>query len=215
MSISVQNVAVCLSRLAAMLGLIATVSVASAQTAASDPGNAIERVDAIQTSNGVVVSIELKNAPQGVPASFSVANPARVALDLPATVNGLGKNMVELNQGDVRSVNVVQAGGRSRVVVNLKRAMTHTVSIEGKRVLVALGGAADTSTFRAAPGTASAAAAQASPSSAAPVTAGPSAFTGGRSLRGIDFRRGAENEGRVVDRFVRPEHQRRYSPAGK
>ena len=198
MSISVQNVAVCLSRLAAMLGLIATVSVAAAQTAASDPGNAIERVDAIQTSNGVVVSIELKNAPQGVPASFSVANPARVALDMPATVNGLGKNMVELNQGDVRSVNVVQSGGRSRVVLNLKRAMTHTVSIEGKRVLVALGGAADTSTFRAAPGTASAAVAQASPSSAAPVTAGPSAFTGGRSLRGIDFRRGAENEGRVV-----------------
>ncbi len=66
-------------------------------------------IDAIQTSNGVVVSIELKNAPQGVPASFSVANPARVALDMPATVNGLGKNMVELNQGDVRSVNVVQS----------------------------------------------------------------------------------------------------------
>ena len=184
MSISVQNVAVCLSRVAAMLGLIATASVASAQTAASDPGNAIERVDAIQTSNGVVVSIELKNAPQGVPASFSVANPARVALDMPATVNGLGKNMVELNQGDVRSVNVVQAGGRSRVVVNLKRAMTHTVSVEGKRVLVALGGAADTSTFRAAPGTAAAAVAQASPSSAAPVTAGPSAFTGGRLCAG-------------------------------
>jgi type IV pilus assembly protein PilQ len=33
---------------------------------------------------------------------------------------------------------------------------------------------------------------------AAQATAGPSAFTGGRSLRGIDFRRGADNEGRVV-----------------
>jgi type IV pilus assembly protein PilQ len=127
-----------------------------------------------------------------------VANPARVALDMPGTVNGLGKNMVELNQGDVRSVNVVQSGGRSRVVVNLKRPMTHTVSIEGKRVLVALGGAADTSSFRATPGTPAATVAQASPSGAAPATAGPSAFTGGRSLRGIDFRRGAENEGRVV-----------------
>ena len=197
MSVSVQNVAVCLSRLAAMLGLIATVAVASAQTAAGDPGNAIERVDAIQTSNGVVVSIELKNAPQGVPASFSVANPARVALDMPATVNGLGKNMVELNQGDVRSVNVVQSGGRSRVVLNLKRPLTHTVSVEGKRVLIALGGAVDTSTFRAPPGAATTMA-QASPSGAAPVTAGPSAFTGSRTLRGIDFRRGAENEGRVV-----------------
>ncbi len=198
MSICVQNVAVCLSRVAAVLGLIATAAIASAQTAAGDAGNAIERVDAIQTSTGVVVSIEMKNAPQGVPASFSVANPARVALDMPSTVNGLGKNMVELNQGDVRSVNVVQSGGRSRVVVNLKRPLTHTVSIEGKRVLVALGGAADTSTFRAPPGTAAATMAQTSPSAAAPVTAGPSAFTGSRTLRGIDFRRGAENEGRVV-----------------
>ena len=196
MSIKVQNVAVCLSRVAAMLGLIATVAAASAQTSA-EPGNAIERVDATQTSTGVVVTVELKNAAQGVPASFSVANPARVALDLPATVNGLGKNMVELNQGDVRSVNIVQAGGRSRVVLNLKRPMTHTVSVEGKRVLIALGGAADTSTFRAPPGAATTMA-QASPSGAAPVTAGPSAFTGSRTLRGIDFRRGAENEGRVV-----------------
>ncbi|MBA2547954.1 MAG: type IV pilus secretin PilQ [Burkholderiaceae bacterium] len=200
MSMSVHNVAVCLSRIAAMMGFVALASSASAQTtpAAADSGNAIERVDASQTTTGVVVIIEMKSEPKGIPASFSVANPARVALDMPATVNGLGKNMVELNQGDVRSVNVVQSGGRSRVVVNLKRPLTHTVSIEGKRVLIALGGAADTSTFRAAPGTAAASLAQASPSSTASVTAGPSAFTGNRALRGIDFRRGAENEGRVV-----------------
>jgi len=198
MSVSIQNVAMCLSRIAVVLGLVATAASASAQTAATDPGNAIERVDATQTSTGVVVSIELKNAPQAAPASFSVANPARVALDMPATVNGLGKNMVELNQGDVRSVNIVQSGGRSRVVLNLKRPLTHTVSIEGKRVLIALGGAADTSTFRATPGTPPSSLAQATPSSSSQVTAGPSAFTGSRTLRGIDFRRGAENEGRVV-----------------
>ena len=194
MSVCVQKVAVCLSRIAAVLGLVASAGMAWAQTAASDPSNAIERVDAVQTSAGIVVTIELKNAPQGIPASFSVANPARVALDMPSTVNGLGKNVVELNQGDVRSVNVVQSGGRSRVVVNLKRPLTHTVSVDGKRVLIALGSAADTSTFRAPPAAPGAAIAQTSPS----VTAGPSAFTGSRTLRGIDFRRGAENEGRVV-----------------
>ncbi len=198
MSVSVESVAVSLSRVAAALGLMATALVASAQSAVGDPGNAIERVDATQTTTGVVVSIELKNAPQGVPASFSVANPARVALDMPSTVNGLGKNLVELNQGDVRSVNVVQSGGRSRVVVNLKRPLTHTVSVEGKRVLIALGGAADTSTFRPPPGVAATTTAQASPTATSPVTAGPSAFTGSRTLRGIDFRRGAESEGRVV-----------------
>ena len=201
MSITIKGVVGRLLRFAGMVGLLALAGTGTAQTA----DNAIERVDATQTTTGTVVSIELKNAPAGIPASFSVANPARIALDLPQTLNALGKNVVELNQGDVRSVNVVQAGGRSRVVVNLKRPVTHNVTVDGKRVLVAVGGAAGAS-FAAAPSPTSDAPAAASTSptatTAAPVaaqaTAGPSAFSGGRTLRGIDFRRGADNEGRVV-----------------
>ncbi|MGZ8253620.1 MAG: type IV pilus secretin PilQ [Burkholderiaceae bacterium] len=196
MSITIQGLVSRVSRFAAVLGLLAVAGTAAAQ-ASSD--NAIERIDATQTTTGVVVTIELRNAAAGVPASFSVANPARVALDLPQTVNGLGKNLVELNQGDVRSVNVVQSGGRSRVVVNLKRPVTHNITVDGKRVLVALGGAAG-ATFASSSTPASTA--PAAPVAAAPVAAqnvaGPSAFTGGRALRGIDFRRGADNEGRVV-----------------
>jgi len=193
MSITIQGLVSRVSRFAATLGLLAVAGTAAAQ-ASSD--NAIERIDATQTTTGVVVTIELKNPAAGVPASFSVANPARVALDLPQTVNGLGKNLVELNQGDVRSVNVVQSGGRSRVVVNLKRPVTHNITVDGKRVLVALGGAAGATFAASSPAPAAA------PAAAAPVAAqavaGPSAFTGGRTLRGIDFRRGADNEGRVV-----------------
>ncbi|MGB2815978.1 MAG: type IV pilus secretin PilQ [Burkholderiaceae bacterium] len=192
MSITIEGLASRVSRFAAALGLLAIAGTAAAQ-ASSD--NAIERIDATQTTTGVVVTIELRNAPSGVPASFSVANPARVALDLPQTVNGLGKNAVELNQGDVRSVNVVQSGGRSRVVVNLKRPVTHNITVDGKRVLVAIGGAA-AATF-AAGSSAPAAAPVAAPVSAQAV-AGPGAFTANRALRGIDFRRGADNEGRVV-----------------
>jgi type IV pilus assembly protein PilQ len=178
-----------LFRFVAAAGLVAASAAAFAQ-ASTEPGNAIERVDATQTTTGVIVTIELRSPAPGVPASFSVANPARIALDLPQTINGMGKNMVELNQGDLRSVNVVQAGGRSRVVLNLKRPLTHTITLDGNRVLVALGGAADTSTFRAPAASAAApAAAQAST---------PPAYTGGRTLRGIDFRRGAESEGRVI-----------------
>ena len=112
---------------------------------------------------------------------------------LPQTVNALGKNQVELNQGDVRSVNVVQASGRSRVVVNLKRPLTHNVTVDGKRVLVAVGGAVGASFVSAAPAsgaadsssTASAAAPAASAPVVAPVAAQASAAPGGRSLRGI------------------------------
>jgi type IV pilus assembly protein PilQ len=176
---------------AAFAGLAAVAFGASAQSSV-EVTNAIERVDATQTPTGVVLSIELKTPVQGVPASFSVANPARVALDLPGTVNALGRNLVELNQGDLRSVNIVQAGGRSRVVLNLKRPLTHSISVDGKRILVALGGAADaSSSFRAAPAAAPTAA-------AAPAAPAPVASSGARTLRGVDFRRGADNEGRVV-----------------
>jgi type IV pilus assembly protein PilQ len=185
-----------LSKLA-VAGLAAFATVAGAQTPAADATNAIERVDAAQTPTGVVLTIDMKNPVQGVPASFSVANPARVALDLPGAVNAVGRSMVELNQGDLRSVNIVQATGRSRVVLNLKKPLTHAVSVDGKRILVALGGATDSTTFRP---TGDAAAAPAAAATAAAASAAPSytAPAGGRALRGVDFRRGAEGEGRVI-----------------
>jgi len=192
-----------LSKLAklAMAGLAVCAGAAFAQAPApADATNAIERVEATQTPTGVVLTIDLKNPVQGTPASFSVANPARVALDLPGTINAAGRNLVELNQGDLRSVNIVQAQGRSRVVLNLKRPLTHAVSVEGNRILVALGGATDTTTFRpAAATTAAAPAAPATPSAApAPSYAQSAAPMGSRTLRGVDFRRGADGEGRVI-----------------
>src|SRR5215510_8161268 len=93
--------------------------------------NSIERVDATQTGNSVVLTIQMKQPVGGVPASFSVANPARIAIDLPQATNNLGRSMVDINQGDLRSVNVVQAQGRSRIVLNLRRAVTHAITVDG------------------------------------------------------------------------------------
>jgi type IV pilus assembly protein PilQ len=160
----------------------------AAQSAAApvEAVNSIERIEAIQTGAGTIVRIQLKEAAAAVPPSFSVANPARIAIDLAQTSNNLGRNLVELQQGDLRSVNVVQAQGRSRVVLNLSRAVTHAVSVDGKVITVALGSSADAASFRPA------ATPVATPAASASAAAGP------RSLRGIDFRRGADGEGRVV-----------------
>jgi type IV pilus assembly protein PilQ len=166
---------------------------AQAQTAApatpAANGNSIERIDASQTGNSVVLTIQLKTPTAGIPPSFSVANPARIAIDLPQTVNNLGRNVVDLNQGDLRSVNIVQAQGRSRLVLNLRRPVTHAITVDGNTLQVALGAAADTSTFRAD---------SATPGAGSPVAAATAAAPDGRTLRGVDFRRGSEGEGRVV-----------------
>jgi type IV pilus assembly protein PilQ len=148
--------------------------------------NSIERVDATQTGNSVMLTIQMKEPVGGIPASFSVANPARIAIDLPQATNNLGKSLVDINQGDLRSVNVVQAQGRSRVVLNLRRAVTHAITVDGSTIQVALGSTGETTSFRAQEGAAAAAPA---PAPAAQV---------GRALRGIDFRRGPDGEGRVV-----------------
>jgi type IV pilus assembly protein PilQ len=168
---------------------------AVAQTAPVAGENAIERVEATRTAAGVVLNIRLKAPPKGAPASFSIANPARIALDLPDTVNASGSNLFELNQGDLRSVNVVQAQGRSRVVLNLRQSTTHSISVEGNSVIVALGTMSDSTRFGAAP---AAAAAASTAVAAAPASAPSAAPAGPRSLRNLDFRRGTEGEGRVV-----------------
>src|SRR5215813_12179657 len=119
-------------------------------------GNSIERVDATQTGNSVMLTIQMKQPVSGIPASFSVANPARIAIDLPQASNNLGRNLVDINQGDLRSVNVVQAQGRSRVVLNLRRAVTHAITVEGNTIQVALGTTGETTSFRAPEGSAAA-----------------------------------------------------------
>ncbi|MCS6945024.1 MAG: type IV pilus secretin PilQ [Sutterellaceae bacterium] len=150
--------------------------------------NSIERIDATQTGTSVVLTIQLKAPFSGIPASFSVANPARIAIDLPQTVNNLGRNVVEINQGDLRSVNVVQAQGRSRLVLNLRRAVAHAITVEGSTIQVALGATGDTTTFRPTE----------APTPSGAVATAASAVPAVRTLRAIDFRRGPDGEGRVV-----------------
>ena len=115
----------------AAAALLAAGPVRAQDPAADAVGNSIEHVDAVQTGEGVMLTIQLKSPVAAAPNSFSVTNPARVALDLPGTVNDLGRNSVEINQGDLRSVNVVQAQGRSRIVLNLRRPLTYAVTIQG------------------------------------------------------------------------------------
>ena len=160
---------------------------AAAQAQAVAAANSVERVDATQTAAGVLLTIQLKSPLKEAPPSFSVANPARIAIDLPGTDNNVGRNAVEFNQGDLRSVNIVQAQERTRLVLNLRRSVNHSVTVNGNVVQVALGGLVDTTSFRAA---------EASPT--APAAAPVAAPAGPRTLRSVDFRRGNEGEGRIL-----------------
>ncbi len=157
---------------------------AKAAVAEVTQGNAIEAVNSSQQGNITYLRITLKNKLAIDPGSFSVANPPRIAIDFANTEVRTAQNTVELNQGDVRSVSLVQAGNRSRVVLNLKRPVTYTTAQEGKDLIITLTPPA-------------VAASDSAPTTAYAFTK-PEAKVGGHALRDIDFRRGKDGEGRLV-----------------
>ncbi len=146
--------------------------------------NTIESITSSQQGNATQLRIQMKSPPQAVPPSFSVNNPPRVALDFADTDSKLGQSPLELAQGDVRSVNVVQSAGRSRVVLNLRNPGSHVASIDGNSVVLMLQSASVAAAGAVATGT-TYNFAKGDPNS-------------GHALRDIDFRRGKEGEGRIV-----------------
>jgi type IV pilus assembly protein PilQ len=167
------------------IALLAGLALPLAVRAADAPptGNAVESVETTTLPGGkVVVRVNLKNALTATPAGFTVGNPPRIALDLPDTGNAMGRNTVEANLGPLSSVNVVQAGTRTRLVLNLNKSVEYEARIDGKSLLVALGDVG----VGAAPVNVSPRFAEAAPGTAR------------HSIRDVDFRRGAAGEARIV-----------------
>lgn len=141
--------------------------------------NSIEAFNVSQQAGQVLVRLTLK-APIGTaPASFTVANPARIAFDFPNTANNLGRTSQDIGERDLRSMNLVQVGDRTRMVLNLRNMVQYETRVDGRELLIALTPAA------------------------APATSGTARFAEGRTdvsheVRDISFRRGRAGEGRIV-----------------
>ncbi|WP_223913077.1 type IV pilus secretin PilQ [Rhodoferax lithotrophicus] len=155
------------------LCLLFTVATAQAQVA-------IESVTGTLQGGSEVVRIDLSEALKAEPAGFSIQSPARIALDFPDVVSAMGRSNIEVNQGNLKSVSVVQAGNRTRVVLNLKQSTAYKTQIQGKSILVMLESVTG-----------------AAPASAVQVFAPPQSRDT-LPLRDLDFRRGDAASGRVI-----------------
>jgi type IV pilus assembly protein PilQ len=140
----------------------------------------IQSITSTQQAGSDVVRIELSQPLAAVPTGFAIQAPPRIAIDLPGVGNGMGRPSVELNQGNLRTVNVAQAGERTRLVLNLRQPANYNARLEGKTLLLVLDNAAT--------------AAAAEPA----VSFAPSQNRETASLRDIDFRRGQDGSGRVI-----------------
>jgi type IV pilus assembly protein PilQ len=148
---------------------------------------------------------------------FAIDSPPRIALDLPGVANRLSARTTEINVGPVLSVTAVEAGDRTRVILNLARSSDHRSHVEGNSLVLTVGaGVSDVAPVARAPAApevtlAPEVAVEPAPpvaAPAAPVAAWPPQ-TGVRSARppeivDIDFRRGADGQGRVLVELSRP-----------
>ncbi len=171
-------------RLGSRLWLVASFLFASATAQAQV---AIEAVTGSLQSGSEVVKIDLSEALSALPTGFSIQSPARIALDFPGVVSSMGRSTVDINQGNLKSVSVVQAGDRTRVVLNLKQYTAYKMQIQGKSLYVSLD-----------PVTSSA------PAAATTVFA-ENLNRDTMPLRDLDFRRGDDATGRII--FALPNDQ--------
>ena len=148
---------------------------------------AIQSINSSLQAGAEVIRIELSEPLAALPKGFVVQTPPRIAIDLPGVGNATGKPVVEVNQGNLRSVNIAQSEERTRLVLNLRQPATYRAELQGTALVIVL-------ESNASPEVASA---------TATATQSPSRFADPQNrqqlpLRDIDFRRGADGAGRVV-----------------
>jgi type IV pilus assembly protein PilQ len=154
-----------------------------ALAALANPQNSVEAFDVSQQGGKILIKLTLKEPLKSQPGSFTIANPARIAFDLPDTVNNLGRSSQNIGEGELLGMNMVQVGLRTRMVLKLRQLVAYDSRVDGKNLYVTLAGA------------------PAASESGAVVThfvQPTQQQVEAHALRNIDFRRGKAGEGRIV-----------------
>lgn len=153
--------------------------------------NSIQAVTASVVNGVDTVRVELSQPLSMVPQGFSIQSPARIAVDFPNTVSLTGAESIPLSVGNAQEAKVVQAGDRTRLVLNLGESAPYVARIDGNALLLSVSGGAAAvastgtpSVFQATTGT--------QPAQQSVVGSGSDA------VQDLDFRRGEDGAGRVI-----------------
>ena len=173
---------------AIFLFLIPTLGSAAAPNSQHTSTHVLEHID-FSALPGNRVQLHLRfsgSQPISNPLSFTIDNPARIALDFPATTSKVPKRQT-IGVGVAKSINAIAARGRTRIVLNLNQMVPYETRIKGNHVFIILDSPAPetlaTTTTAIFPGKTS-----------------PAATASGKVQRitGIDFHRGKKGAGRIV-----------------
>jgi type IV pilus assembly protein PilQ len=147
--------------------------------AAHAAGNTLQAVEYSSLPGNKAQITLTMSQPATTPLSFTIDNPARIALDFPDTANSLANRSQNIGIGMADSMTVVEAKGRTRVVVNLVDMVPYEAHADGNKVVLTIQNAG---------------------SELSEAEAVSNQATGGSSnmISNIDFRRGEGGEGRVI-----------------
>lgn len=129
----------------------------------------------------VQIKMTLSEPVNGEPLSFTIDNPARIAIDLPATTINLAEQSQTIGVGSAESVTAVEAEDRTRVVVNMAQLVPYEIAADGNNITITLDSVPATLAAESVPD------ATTMPGDAS-----------GASITDIDFRRGPNGEGQVI-----------------
>ena len=128
------------------------------------------------------------DAPPPEPTSYTIERPARIAVDLKDTTSALSARSLSLGSGNAQSMTVIETSDRTRLIFNLIELVPYTTQRNNNALVMIIGG-------DSADAVNDVAVSDGAGSAASSVDAAP-------ALVNVDFRRGAQGDGRVVVRLA-------------
>ena len=117
---------------------------------------------------------------------YTIEKPARIAIDMPGTQSALTAKRHDIGLGNARSATLVSAKDRSRLVINLSRAVGYTTNVSGNTLVLRIGQKDDVQPVVTT-----------DESGAVVQPAKTSALNGSARVVDVDFRRGDLGEGQI------------------
>lgn len=130
----------------------------------------------------VEIRLDFDEAPPS-PKSYTIEQPARIALDLPGVNSNLDQKKHTLDFSNAQSVMVLEASGRTRVIVNLVELTGYETRVEGNSLYVVLGDDAVQDYLKP---------------TTSELDSQFTAETDGKAISAIDFQRGEDGEGNLL-----------------
>ena len=139
-----------------------------------------------QTNGQLSIALEFDSAPSSEFSSYTIEDPARIVVDFPDIENRLPQRRYALPSGNASSVVVLEAGNRSRMIVNLAQLGEFKTTQDGRRFLLEVG--ADVGGSYVVPAMSEASAVRAAVDTPARSAA----------INNLEFMRGDDNEGQLI-----------------